>query len=307
LTGSGKRGGILGESKDNGIRRWNVEDGTVKTLFGPLMGPVMNLQWGPDGRRFLSFSFESSAENSRRHRLWEDFGATELFVFPGDDPHFSLDGAMVVSRNPDNGPEGTSFVGVWDARTYLQLCTLPGEKKTYFSARFSPYGNRVVTTAMVSTNREYLPAVEIWDAETGGHLLDLNGAPRAIDAAYTRDGASIVTANRGTSVGVWNAENGELVRTLECSKKVHDMLLSPDGGRCLATWGPGRDFGKTEGASLWDIHTGIELLKLKRVRDGVVGFSADGTTLFAFDNPDATTGTVWSAETGEVLRSIRLE
>src|SRR6185295_11281619 len=122
-----------------------------------------------------------------------------------NDPYFSPDGAMVVSRNRDNSPR-TSFVGVWDARTYLQLCTLPGENKSYFSARFSPYGNHVVTTATVYTNREYLPVVEIWDAETGRHLFDLHGA-RAIDAAYTRDGTRIVTANRGTGtgVGVWNA------------------------------------------------------------------------------------------------------
>lgn len=307
LTGSGKEGGILGGSTDNGIRLWNVEDGTIKRLFGTLMGPVMSLQWTPDARRFLSFSVESSGEGSHRHRLWEDFGATELFVFPGEDPHFSPDGAMVVSRNRDNSPRA-SFVGVWDAYTYLQLCTLPGENKTYFSARFSPYGNRVVTTATVSTNLQYVPAVEIWDAETGKYLLDLKGA-RAFDAAYTHDGSRIVTA-RSTGVGVWNAESGELVRTLDCPKKLHAFLLSPDGRRCLTTWGRGRDFGKiqgVQGASLWDVQTGKELLRLNRAGDSVVGFSADGTTVFAFDDTDKTTGTVWNAETGEVLRTIRLE
>jgi WD40 repeat protein len=306
LTGSGKRGGILGGSKDNSIRLWNVEDGTVKKLFGPIMGPVMGLQWAPEARRFLSFSVESSGQDNHRHRLWENFGETELFVFPGEDPSFSPDSAMVVSHSYDHGQE-TSFVGVWDARTYLQLCTLSGENKTYFSAKFSPYANRIVTTATVSTNREYLPVVEIWDAETGKHLLDLNGARRAFDAAYTRDGANIVTANRGTGVGVWNAESGELVRTLECPRQVHAILLSPKSRRCLATWGPGLNFGKSEGASLWDIDTGDELLQLRRVRDGLVGFSADGATLFAFDNAEGTMGTVWSAETGEVLRTIRLE
>lgn len=305
LTGSGKRGGILGGSKDNTIRLWNVEDAAVKKVFGPLMGPVMALKWAPDGHRFISTSVESSGEDKFRQRLWEDFGATELFVFPGYDPQFSPDGAMVVCRNYEYGAS-ISFVGVWDARTYLQLCTLPGESKTFFSAKFSPYGNRLVTTATATAGLQYTQVVEVWDAETGRHLLDLEGA-RAFDAAYTHDGATIVTANRSTGAGVWDAENGELVRTLECPKRVHALLLSPDGSRCLATWGPGRYLGKIEGASLWDIQTGKELLRLARVADGLVGFAADGATIFGFDDADGTTGTVWSAATGEVLRTLQLE
>lgn len=308
LTGSGKRGGILGGSKDNAVRLWNVEDGTVKRVFGPLMGPAMALKWAPDGHRFISSSVESSGEDMFRQRLWEDFGATELFVFQGYDPQFSQDGAMVVCRNYEYGGV-TSFVGVWDARTYLQLCTLPGENKTFFSARFSPYGNRLVTTATAYLNQKYVHLVEIWDAESGRQLFALKGVQgtRAFDAAYTHDGNSIVTANRSPGVGVWNAETGELVRTLDCPKQVHALLLSPEGQRCLATWGPGRDVGNIEGASLWNIQTGKELLRLNRVADGLVGFAADGATIFALDDETGTTGTVWSAETGKVLRTIRLE
>jgi WD40 repeat protein len=307
LTGSGKRGGILGGSKDNGIRLWNVEDGAVKKLFGPLMGPVMALAWAPDARRFISSSIESSDHYARRQRLWEDFGATELFVFPGYDPHCSPDGAMVVCRNYEYGGV-TSFVGVWDAQTFLQLCTLSGENKTFYSAKLSPYGNRLVTTATASDGLNYTHVVEVWDAETGRHLLDLKGAPRAFDAAYTHDGTTILTAaNRSAVVGVWNAESGELVRTLDCGRQLHTMLLSPDGQRCLATWGPGRYFGNVEGASLWDIQTGKELLRMNGNAEGLVGFAADGATIFAFDNADGTTGTIWSAETGKVLRTIRLE
>ncbi len=305
LTGSGKRGGILGRSKDNAIRLWKVEDGAVQRIFGPLMGPVMALGWAPDGHRFISSSVESSGADAFRQRLWEDFGATELFVFEACDPQFSPDGAMVVCRNYEYGGL-TSFVGVWDPRTYLQLCTLPGENRTFFSAKFSPYGNRVVTTATVAAGAEYTPKVEVWDAETGRYLLDLKEA-RAFDAAYTHDGATIITANRSTGAGVWNAESGKLLRALNCPKQVHSLLLSPDGRRCLATWGPGRHAGNVEGASLWDIQTGKELLRLNRGADGLVGFGADGATLFAFDGAGGNTGTVWSAETGEVLRAIRLE
>src|SRR6185295_11058810 len=110
-----------------------------------------------------------------------------------NDPYFSPDGAMVVSRNRDNSPR-TSFVGVWDARTYLQLCTLPGENKTFFSARFSPYGNRLVTTATAYLNQKYVHLVEIWDAESGRQLFALKGiqGTRAFEAAYTHDGSAIV-------------------------------------------------------------------------------------------------------------------
>ena len=305
LTGSGQRGGILGLSKDNAIRLWKVEDGAVKRIFGPLMGLVMALQWAPEAHRFVSSSVESSGADAFRQRLWEDFGATELFVFEAYDPQFSPDGAMVVCRNYEYGGL-VPFVGVWDVRTYLQLCTLPGENRTFFSAKFSPYGNLVVSTATVSDGGKYTPAVEVWDAETGRHLLALKGA-RAFDAAYTHDGTTIVTANRSSGAGVWNAESGELLRTLDCPKQVHALLLSPDGHRCLATWGPGRDAGKAEGASLWDIQTGKEVLRLNRGADGLVGFGADGTTIFAFNGAGGTTGTVWSAETGEVLRAIRVE
>jgi WD40 repeat protein len=137
-------------------------------------------------------------------------------------------------------------------------------------------------------------------------MFDLKGA-RAIDAAYTHDGTAIVTANRGRGAGVWDAETGEPVRTLDSPKQPHALLLSRNGPHCLATWGPGRHLGNAEGASLWNIQTGQELLRLERAADGLVGFAADGTTIFAFDEPDGDTGTVWSAETGRVLRTVRLE
>jgi WD40 repeat protein len=269
------------------------------------MGPVMALNWAPDGHRFISSSIESSDADMFRQRLWEDFGATELFVFPGYDPQFSPDGSMVVCRNYEYGGS-TSFVGVWDARTYLQMCTLPGENRTYFSARFSPFGNRLVTTATSTEGLKYLPVAEVWDAGTGRRVLELHGAD-GTDAACTRDGGTIVTASRKAGARVWNATSGEPVRTLDCPGRIHDLLLSPADSHCIATWGPGRHLGSIEGASLWDIQTGRELLRLGRVAAELVGFSADGATLFGFDGTNGTGGTIWNTRTGEVLRTVRLE
>ena len=185
------------------------------------------------------------------------------------------------------------------------MCTLPGEDRTFYSAKFSPYGNHLVTTATGANNA---PLAEVWDAETGRKLLelDLQGA-RTFDAAYTHDGTRIVTVNRKTGLAVWNADSGKLVRTLDCPMEVHNLLLSPDGQRCLATWGPGRSFGKIQGASLWNIQTGKELLRIAEQAESLVGFSADGTTILGLDEPDGSSGTVWSSETGGVVRSIKLQ
>ena len=182
-------------------------------------------------------------------------------------------------------------MGVWDLRSLLQICLIkaPGVSDELFrTAEFSPYGNRIMTADPKGAS--------VWDAETGESLLRLN-VPQAMQAFYTRDGLRIVTASRQYEVGVWDAETGRSLRTIHSPKRVLRILLGPDGKRCLVEWGLGLEYlHPLQGASLFDLDSGAELVRLNEGADGLVGFSADGKTFFSFDGAGGYKGTVWSAK-----------
>jgi WD40 repeat protein len=76
----------------------------------------------------------------------------------------------------------------------------------------------------------------LWDAETGKQLAILgrqSGDP-LFSAAFSSDGARIVTGSADKTARVWDAESGETVAVLEGhAGTVWSAVFSPDGERVL--------------------------------------------------------------------------
>ncbi|MCB9751451.1 MAG: hypothetical protein H6713_15865 [Myxococcales bacterium] len=89
---------------------------------------------------------------------------------------------------------------------------------------YAPDGDRIATASADNTAR-------IWDANTGEHLLTLQGhEDYLIDVAFSPDGARVVTASSDTTARIWDAATGEQLVILDGHQRtVATVAFSPDG------------------------------------------------------------------------------
>jgi WD40 repeat protein len=149
---------------------------------------------------------------------------------------------------------------------------------------FSPDSKWVVTTADKTT--------QVWDAATGVPIgKPLQHKDRVWRAAFSPDGARVVTASEDNTAQVWNAATGTPIgRPLLHESPVNSAAFSPHGN--LVVTGSG-----DKSARIWDAVTGAPIGKPMQHDDQVLSaeFSRDGARLVtaSFDK----TARLWNAAT----------
>jgi WD40 repeat protein len=117
-------------------------------------------------------------------------------------------------------------------------------------------------------------------------------------AAFSPDGARIVTASWDATARVWDARTGAALATLSGHKAwVHSAAFNPDGTRVVtASW------DKT--ARIWDAATGANLATLSGHTGPVNGaaFSPDGSRIVTASNDN--TARLWDAKSGALLATL---
>ena len=146
-----------------------------------------------------------------------------------------------------------------------------------WSAAFSPDGASIVTT----DDRN----AQIWDADTRRLRFTLPHGEVVYQAAYTADGARLVTAAGDGAVRIWDAARGRLIRELRggaTQLRYYLVALSPDGRLVAATEGQGKV------THVWDAATGAPIAEIHS--DGLesagLAFSGDGRWLAATGGND---------------------
>ncbi len=128
---------------------------------------------------------------------------------------FSLDGAaLAVSTQGDNA----KLIDAGTGKTRRLF-------KGYAAVRFSADATKLLSYG------EATGKVAIWDVATGGLVDELAGHAREIvDAAFSPDGASVLTASGDGSLAMWRvARTGAETRT-KLRQRARGVVFSPDGG-----------------------------------------------------------------------------
>ena len=180
------------------------------------------------------------------------------------------------------------------------------------SIAYSPDGKKLVSS---SPSGE----IKIWDADNGellrtierqistAYFFDKNGTLSGIEenyvwsvysVAFSADGKTLASGGNASNVKLWDADTGELLRTLGGhSKDVVSIAFAPDGNTLASG-------SKDKTIKLWDARSGELLRTLEGHTDTVrsVAFAPDGNTL-ASGSIDETIK-LWDARSGELVQTL---
>jgi WD40 repeat protein/tetratricopeptide (TPR) repeat protein len=217
---------------DHNARIWDIKSGTEisSVAVNPKAAMIYDVGFSRDGR--LAYATADAVY------VWEvATGKIVTIIRPqGDDAStidtqstsFDFDGTEIAAATQT----GTT---IWDVNTGQAKRVLTKEKLAIL--RYSPDGRRI---AVVPIDGE---TANILDAKTGAVIASLVGHSHFInDLEYSNDGRLILTTSEDSTARLWNAETGQLIRSLTDVGGMFRARFSPDGTKILTeTGGPASD------------------------------------------------------------------
>jgi WD40 repeat protein len=249
---------LVSGAEDKLIKIWDADTGReIRTLSGHTDW-VGSTRYSPDGRRIVS------GADDKLIKIWDasDQGSAtgrEIRTLAGH-----TDMVNIVAWSPDGrrvasgSAKEDKTIRIWDVESGRLLQTLSGNGDSIFALAYSPDGKKIASSALEDK------AVKIWDAETGRPIRSIpvedNGGVYSL--AWSPDGKRLATGaiyggedDYGNHIELWNAETGELIRTIWESGSILSLAFTPDGRRIVAT----SNFSDAWFIKVYDALTGAEL------------------------------------------------
>lgn len=247
---------------------WNIE--TDERHYDPSNGHTSNVhsfRFSPDGRKLVTASFDGTVV------LWDVESGLQIGdPLRGHDgrvliANFSKDGNTLVS----GGVDGVLLV--WDIHEIPKLkLRLNGHGNWVRSVTFTHDGAQMATGDSDGT-------ILLWQADARQVLAGHQGRARTVDVSP--DGKTVISAGFDTYLGVWDAENGDLLhlRATGRDNAVSNAIFSPDGNTAVSIDGGGT-------VIFWDTQTWMTRTMTVGAHQNftiAAAFSADGATLATGD------------------------
>ncbi len=225
VTPDGKRIISAGGSRDNTIRVWDFETGTLQTTLDGHTSAVTSVAAAPDSRHIVSASVDKSV------RVWdldpepEDGGEEE--VPEGVDP------AVLAALDEEMRAKILGRVGGGGEANHLKR-TLSGHSGWVQSVAICREGYHIISAGGLKDER--LLVWRMGDGEQEGTLAGHGGEVTCV--ATTPDGRFIVSGSADRTLRVWRMRDGVFVRELEGhTDVVQSVAVTPNGKWILSGGG----------------------------------------------------------------------
>ncbi len=266
-----------------------VFDATTGDLLRELddVGWQAQIQFSADGARMLAVT-----PFGRDGAVWETESWTRLGKFPtgAEQTLLSPDGTRLLQLWR-RGQERCDVL-LWDVDEHGYVMEQRGhEMMPLANLDFSADG--ALALALENVGR----SLHVYDARTGDEIRSIQpGEAPFTGARFLGASGELVTIDKSQALQVWNARDGDTLRTFHVSgERWHQLEASPHGGTVLVTEfaGPLQAFDALSGQLLWSYG--------QEPGGGVGGarFSPDGSRVLvhSFEGPPA----VLDARSGAVL------
>jgi len=237
LTFSPEGKHLATSSYDITVRIWDAETGNP----GPVLHPgafVNHLSFSPDGTRLATAGMGIGG------RVW-DVKTGKPIDLPLKTEgvvrclSFSPDGKRLVSAGDEKA------LRVWDVTTGQPLTPLRGSQFSVYHLSFSPDGKHIVAAGYSDRS------ARVWEVETGKPLPELPHGSTVSSAAYSADGAFIVTTAADNTAKVWDAGTGKLLSALgnRMGAAVKNLAFSNGDSSIITAHVDGK-------VGVWEVQTG---------------------------------------------------
>jgi WD40 repeat protein/uncharacterized caspase-like protein len=290
---------VLAAGPDQSAQLWDSASGRLIRTY-----PTRNAKtaiFSNDGARVLIGNRDGSIEtvDAETGKLVATIAA---HLLPIESLALSADGKRLVSSAypPIDAPTHiTDFtVKVWDPLSGQLLRSFTDHTHYTDALAISPDGARVVSAGD--------GGIRVWDTVSGQTLLKLENADGATSIVFSPDAKLIAATDYSKSVGLWDAQTGQLVREFELGADaggIVDAAFSADGLRIVAG-------AQNASIRIWDVATGKVLSEFEGRSVGMVhpAFSPDGALVVAGTISGSTTAVnslqIWSTANGKVIRKF---
>ncbi len=175
----------------------------------------------------------------------------------------------------------------------LPTSVLKGEDQAFFSAQFSPDGQRMLT---VSVGPDQSSTARLWDASSGKPIGEpMRHEDISNSSQFSPDGERVPTGSSDMTARLWDASSGKPIgEPMQHEGPVESAQFSPDGQRVVTA-------SDDNTARLWDALNGKPISEEMR-HEGTVKsaqFSPDGQRVVTAS--DDKTARLWDALNGKPI------
>jgi WD40 repeat protein len=278
---------ILSGHGDGTLRLWDIASGDCLKVMSGHTGSVYSVAISTDGHLALSGTYEDEFV-----LLWNLTTGQLLQKFQGYTGYISR---MIFL--PNRRPALITVCDdktrrLWDLSSGQCLWVRKDNMSTY---GFSPEGSYILCgPKMKHRGNEKEKELQLLDASTGDCIQLLKGQFAWSTAAFSPDGARILTGGRDATLSLWDVNSGH------CSI----MGTATQMARCVAT---SKDYiafrGGNEKLWLWHIVSNNFQPCFCRFKDSNVSFSQDGQLFFSWGYENDLK--VWNISTGQCLHVLK--
>ena len=288
---------ILGGDFSMGsLRNANFSNALLKgSLFMEPLCTVLDVKFSPDDRLI-------AAATARGYiKLWDTASDVQVMTLKGHTNWirsiaFTPDGKRLVSAGDDR------TIRIWDLTSGELEKTIKGGLGRVRSLSISPDGKHVASVGTSGTEEtdRYEAAIKQWDLSTGTCIQTIGSKHTdwILSVAYSPNGQRIATGCRDSSIKIWDAVTGELIKTNQYHVgRVNTVAFSPDS-QLLAS------AGDDKVACLYDLGSNQVVHKLKGHIDVIrtICFSSDGRFLVSGSYDESIK--LWDIESGRLFRTL---
>lgn len=270
---------VLVGDADNVIHIWDLIAGKEIGQFTGHTEAIQAITFSPDGRTVISGGKDHNI------RLWDIDSKKELQTFVAISP----DGRQLMMATIN----GLATVFDADKRILRQL-TPVGHVSTVL---FSHDGSSTFTISETGV-------IEQWELSSGRQLHKYDTQAKDLELlAFSPDQkmAALVDAGSPQTIRIFELETNQELRRLTAHGDVRSITFSPDG-KTIISGGLGCPDRNTV---IWDVATGMEIMRLAGQSDSINTVSISPSGRFVLAGGSSGAATLWDITTGnEIARLI---